>query len=497
IALPMGGIYLAMPGRQVQALFKTSRNLVPTPSLFTALTTFFGLSRKDFRIFEHDHITQFEAGKGFTTKHSDTSRRIMEHQRNDFKEFLQGYKLKAITLRFSVNLRHEMRIDRGIPYSGDNQKGWIDLPDLYQLVVSWTFRAQVDAIYGEYLLKLCPSIFEDFCAFYNAFPIISRKLPRWLYPSQYRARDKMQENFQSWRNWCKFNGKDTEIWNADYEPVWGTQYVRKMVERHEDLGFSDEGIASVMLGYLFVTVANTLPAIAWMVLHIVLDQNLAARIESELRIGSSTLESPNDISHLLKLPLLNSVYRETLRLHIAGAVGRTSWNTKFCLVDRGTVDRGVPIFFTNWLGGLDETFWNTGNILPSGRPEHPVDTFWAERFLKYPDDPDGGPIRQQESPLRTISDNVPRKSSVDDRRATLVTAGLSGHWFPFGGGIYRCPGEALAGQTILSAVAMVLQAMEIKLLDPEEASKTRSRQKTLPFGSHAFDRKVPVRVRRR
>lgn len=30
----------------------------------------------------------------------------------------------------------------------------------------------------------------------------------------------------------------------------------------------------------------------------------------------------------------------------------------------------------------DEAVWNTGRTLPNGQQEHPLDKFWAERFLE-------------------------------------------------------------------------------------------------------------------
>ncbi|EXK23631.1 hypothetical protein FOMG_19607 [Fusarium oxysporum f. sp. melonis 26406] len=79
-----------MPGKQIEGLFRRSSSLVPTPSLFDALTIFFGLSGPDIHIFNHDRISAYEASVGFYTDHPDVSRRIMEHQRRDFAHYLQG-----------------------------------------------------------------------------------------------------------------------------------------------------------------------------------------------------------------------------------------------------------------------------------------------------------------------------------------------------------------------------------------------------------------------
>lgn len=136
-------------------------------------------------------------------------------------------------------------------------------------------------------------------------------------------------------------------------------------------------------------------------------------------------------------------------------------------------------------------------MLPSGAPEYPVETFWAERFLEYPEEAISGPIRKPEWSMYETRGRSSQKTVEDDRRAKLVTAGLSGYWFPFGGGASKCPGEALASCTVLTSVAIVITSLNIELVAPGEAAKTRSKQRTLLFGSHAFDRLVPVRVRTR
>ena len=236
-----------MPGDQARALFKSSSNLVPIPSLLGALITFFGLPRIDRRIFKHDHISKFEAGTGLLTRHGDPSRRIMEHQRKDFITFLHGTNLKRIMARHMANLVREISLVENV------DKEWVIFPDLYRLVTAWIFRAQVQALYGTLLLQRFPSLFDDFCAFYEAFPVVSRRLPQWLSPSAYRAQKRMQENFRDWNKLRKgLSQRESDISDVDYDPVCGSAYIQRMARRHEELGFSEEGIASVMFGYLFV-----------------------------------------------------------------------------------------------------------------------------------------------------------------------------------------------------------------------------------------------------
>ncbi|KAF9878313.1 nacht and ankyrin domain protein [Colletotrichum karsti] len=250
LSLPGRNLSIALPGDGVQTLFRHSKEYVPVPGLFDALSVFFGLTASDFAIFDHDHIEAFEDrdAEGFRTNHADPSRRIIEHQRRDFTKFLNGDSLREIMKRFSHNFEVELR-GQVAESSSPTQ-----LPDLYRFVRDAIFKAEVEALYGEHVFSVCPTFCEDFWEFYDAFPVISRKLPRWMFPSKYQKRDKMLKNFQAWRQHCHslFDWNNEELVNSDYEPIWGTRYVRRMVQRHEKLGFSDPGISTVMLGYLFV-----------------------------------------------------------------------------------------------------------------------------------------------------------------------------------------------------------------------------------------------------
>ncbi|KAJ0300381.1 hypothetical protein Brms1b_012801 [Colletotrichum noveboracense] len=218
--------------------------------------------------------------------------------------------------------------------------------------------------------------------------------------------------------------------------------------------------------------------------------HLTGRIRRELSILPGE-QPPLDLAVLTRAPLLNSVYREVLRLHVAGTVGRKSPLHAVQLHDGQVLLPEVPVMSSSWLGGLDESFWNTGAMV-DGAPEHPVDAFWAERFLAYPSDPLSGPMRQHGHVV--ASGKTPPKTADEDANARLVSAGIQDHWFPFGGGAGKCPGELLAKNTILTTAFLLLKDFDI---EPKEASSIVPMHRALPFGSHAFDREIPVGMRRR
>ncbi|EWY79321.1 hypothetical protein FOYG_17510 [Fusarium oxysporum NRRL 32931] len=375
-----------MPGKQIEGLFRRSSSLVPTPSLFDALTIFFGLSGRDIHIFNHDRISAYEASVGFYTDHPDVSRRIMEHQRRDFAHYLQGRNLVFVMERFKKNLASELSAASEVGHD------WGRIPDLFSFLSNLILRANVEALYGEHLLRICPTFCQDFWNFYKAFPNISKGLPRWLVPSSYQARDEMHKSFDRWRTWCSenYNWDNDGLRDIEYEPIWGTQYVRKMIQRHEALGLSNNGVAVVMLGYFFVYVHD----------------------------------------------------------------------------------------------------------LPSGKPQHPLEGFWAERFLDCPGSSSiSGPAKKKRvQPVRKSPQRPTTQMETEDAPSKASVAGLRGHFFPFGGGAFRCPGETLAKHVIFASVAMVLQSHDLRLIDPVEARKIEPGHRELPFGLHSFDKPVPVEI---
>ncbi|EXA28850.1 hypothetical protein FOVG_19569 [Fusarium oxysporum f. sp. pisi HDV247] len=152
--------------------------------------------------------------------------------------------------------------------------------------------------------------------------------------------------------------------------------------------------------------------------------------------------------------------------------------------------------FTGWLAGLDVSCWNTGQDLSSDKPQHPLEAFWAERFLDCPGSSSiSGPAKKKRvQPARESPQRPTTHMGTEDERSRASVAGLRGHFFPFGGGAFRCPGESLAKQVIFASVAMVLQSYDLRLIEPGEARKIEPGHRELPFGLHSFDRPVPVEI---
>jgi hypothetical protein len=135
------GMYLAVPGQHVRKLLRSSRQLVPCPSLKDALDIFFGLPSIDLHISDHEIITRFERCTGIRTEYSNPSRRKIAHQRRDFARYFQSQDLDAAIRRFLGNLKTNLQEGLDCKFKPS------ETCDVYPFLFSYIFRAEICALY--------------------------------------------------------------------------------------------------------------------------------------------------------------------------------------------------------------------------------------------------------------------------------------------------------------------------------------------------------------
>jgi hypothetical protein len=220
-----------------------------------------------------------------------------------------------------------------------------------------------------------------------------------------------------------------------------------------------------------------------------------------------------DLDKLSGCPLLQSVVAEVLRLNVAVMINRVrypfihrckrAYNYPFQTsivpnfkLGKWTVQPDKIILASIYFSHRDKGCWNTGRKLDNGQQEHPLDKFWGERFLEYPNDPYSGPSKK--NGMATFSEKLSNKSIVrNDKEANFTTRGLKGVYIPWGGGANMCPGRYYAKYEMCLVVAMLIWAFEIEFLDIEAARKTKPNTAAFAIGTLAPAGKNPIRLRRR
>ncbi|KAM5349734.1 hypothetical protein ACJ41O_006239 [Fusarium nematophilum] len=484
-------MYFIPHGAPILDVFKSTRHLTTKSLGIMTVRDAFGCPPSDLEIYAGDDSgTDAKPAAGW--EGVDPSHRFHFTQHRDLHSLLAGSSLNAMTGKF-VEV-YSKRIEKDARFK---EEEWVAVDDLYAWLKDGLIRAAVEALCGEKFLELSPDFPHDFWMFDYHLPNLFKRLPKWLVPRSYRARDKALEGVMRYHEYgrTQFDFTDEEVLKKDWTPEFGARLMSARQKMFSTIGFGARGAAALDLGMMWAVNANAIPAAMWMFLGILLDHDIKERVMAEMEPSFHQRSLSFDIDRLCSGPLLNSIYCETLRVRVAAPVGRASLipNLNF---GRWRMKQGVGMLSTSWTGGHDADFWNVGQTMPNGSVEHPVDSFWAERFLRYQDDPTSGPVRKAGVKF-TTSGKTPKRTPEDDRNARVVTEGTQGYWYPYGGGTKMCPGRFFAKQELMAGVAVALRAFEIELLDHEAAAKVGPNMDYFPFGTIPPKGKIAARIRRR
>ena len=488
----LDNIFFIPYGEPIQAMFKNARDLSMKPIIIVAMRDQFGMPPGDLAIYERD-------GSGGNAKpldgweHMDPAHRIFHNQHRDLHAMLNGASLDGMTARFIANYTARLRTTAAV---GDE---WTELPDLFAFLRDEMFHAACVSMIGERFFELNPDFCRDFWDFDGQVLTYLRRPPRWMAPKAFAVRKRLLESIKKWRKYAShhFDSSDPSLADVEYEPIWGARLMRVRADMFEKAGASPDGCASMDLGLLWAANANVIPATLWTLLGILRSQNLTERVQAEMGECFDEEKNAFNVSALCSKPLLGGIHLESLRFCTAATSARNPVIDNFKLCG-WKIPRDALMLSISWFGAHDAKFWNTGRSLPNGKSEHPLDTYWAERFLEYPDDPTSGPVRKPEALYRSAAKRLER-TPEDDKTAKPIshTAALQGYFYPYGGGTRICPGRHLAKQEMLGAVAVMMHEFEIELVDPAAASKAGPDLSVFPTGALGPDRKVAVRMRRR
>lgn len=239
---------------------------------------------------------------------------------------------------------------------------------------------------------------------------------------------------------------------------------------------------------------NAVPAIGWFFIEFCRNRGLLCRARAEVESAHLPLaqqaEPEFDVGKLCNSPLLQSVYAETLRLRVALIVTRTPEREDFH-IGEWVFPKAQTIAISSRSAAMNPAMWNTG----TADSPHPLEQFWAERFLVYPDDPTSGPSRRDLAVARK-HERKPGIESDHKSSPRFSMENVASSWIPYGGGERICPGRHFAKQEIIGCFAMLFQHYDIELLTPKDWTP-KPNMKFFPFGGLPPLGKVPFRIRRR
>lgn len=130
---------------------------------------------------------------------------------------------------------------------------WIEFPDIFEFVKRETFIASTTAMVGEHFFRLNPDFFDHFWDFDWTLLMLMKRLPSWLVPKAYRARDKCRDDIMRWHSWAmeQIDPADKRVETTLWNPVWGISMMSARAKIYRSFDFSPATHASMDLGMIW------------------------------------------------------------------------------------------------------------------------------------------------------------------------------------------------------------------------------------------------------
>ncbi|KAF2122169.1 cytochrome P450 [Lophiotrema nucula] len=465
-------LYVIQGADNIRGLWKRSSALSSSANLYWPLMTLFGLAEKLARNYLVEDSVVDGKDDPATSKHIGS---ISHHL---IAGFLTGPGLSRLWGRYEKELGEHFA-----QASKQESSGWIEQDDFTDLFAIDFTKLSLRALVGPVLLQLDPDFPRRFQEYSYALPHLLRGEPRWWSPKPYQVRDSLVTSIKKWHEFARENfTPDSVAPDGDEDPYWGCAFFRK---RQEVLGGIYEqdydALASEDFGFIYGSHHNVTFASFWVAFEVYRNATLLARVRSEISASTSATSSTGfDVDKLCKSPLLQSIWAETMRLRVHIFNTRNTRNEEHN-INNWIIPKNSTVFLTSTPAHMDESEWNTGE-----NNEYPLDTFWAERFIKYPNNPHSGPMRKCATNSGADSEGQPYY---------YFDASMVGSWIPFGGGPYKCPGRHFAKREALMLCALLVSNFDIELIGDGDDVKMDWR--TCGLGTLKPDRKIRYRIRKR
>ncbi|ETS76480.1 hypothetical protein PFICI_11867 [Pestalotiopsis fici W106-1] len=300
-------------------------------------------------------------------------------------------------------------------------------------------RCAAETLFGTRLFDLNPGFTECYWQYDEVAGKLLLGLPSFLMPEAARAKRRLHAMVRRHIDsaWASQSAGDVDA-ECLWEPHFGSRLSRESAMWMRAQGFSDHAAAGHTLASLFGLNGNTVPITAWALMELIKDPSLLAAVRSEILEGGLNAETGElDAQRVMNLALLQSIYIETMRLHVSFNVSREVRDGPFEIVPGCWADTGAIIQTCSTVAHLDEEVW--------GVDQHPASEFWAWRHVQTEE---------------AYDDLTGRMAS----RSRFVMRARPTSFFPYGGGYWVCPGRHFGKMEIMLALALIVIRFDLEFV---------------------------------
>jgi hypothetical protein len=357
--------------KNIQAINRPSHKISPDVFFLEVMTNVWGAKRTEIEKFAADKSGRSKNPiPGHDVKAGET--RLWAGQHHVYSEYLQKTDYaNALTGKY-FELFSE-RLER------QPLGEWREVR-LCQFFESDMADAALVALMGPRIVELNSEFWPAMWEFARLAPQLMWGLPQWMNRTPWKIREKFHSMCGKYVAAAseKFDRSGPDA-DSEWEPHYGSRMARELVTWATQ-NLSKETTAGMVATFIFGTNANSVPLSTWALMEIVKDPELYRAVREECLAASYadqvTGRRTFDVQKLISSPILQSVYVETLRLHVSINVTREV--TQPITLGGYLLTPGSLIQAPSQIGAYNEDVWGTEG--------HPASEFWGWRNLRYSDD---------------------------------------------------------------------------------------------------------------
>ncbi|KUL86759.1 hypothetical protein ZTR_04786 [Talaromyces verruculosus] len=350
------------------------------------------------------------------------SKAFVEANHAVFVKYLSGGNLTVTMEEYSK--RFVRVLDEIIPEGTSIEGKSIPVHERMQKLI---FYASLNTFFGKRLQSNYSEIWDDFQILERALYVgVRSKLAFLLDPKAYKARRRLLEHFDDWVDMDIDDWKEEDgMWNEK----WGMKLNWEREKLHRQHGFTLRGRSCSHASFLYVMNTNSGPLTTWFLTNILQSPTLLSRFRAEceqslLPTSSLKNEIRFDLPKLRSSPLVQGIWKESLRLGSVNAVARVL--AKDVELEGYRLKQGSVILIPVQL-----LHYNT-NVFPN--PEK----FNPDRWI-FADDSNESALKQKQ---------------------------MTAHLRPFGGGSGICSGRFVAEEEVILAAATLIMKYDFDIQGP-------------------------------